>query len=78
MASVGGSVAKANAAIVSMIRLIWSSSVLVSKDFHDYLTQSNCTAFRTGSILSLYMDVTKDKMTAVMLTVIWNCELSVT
>lgn len=54
--SVGGSVASARAAKVSMMRL----------------TQSSWTALRAGSIWSSYMAVTKDRTTATMLTVIWN------
>lgn len=54
--SVGGSVARARAANVSMMRL----------------TQRSCTAVRTGFMFSWYTAVTKANRTAVMLTVIWN------
>lgn len=59
MLGVGGSVARASAANVSMIRL----------------TQSNWTAVKTE--LSVLLDTadTNVRTTAVMLTVIWNCEI---
>ncbi len=52
--STGGSVARAKAAKVSMMRL----------------TQSSCTARSTGFISELYRAVIKASRTAVMLTVI--------
>ena len=57
---VGGSVASASAAKVSMIKL----------------TQSSWTAVRTESSLSLATALMKVSRTAVMLTVNWNCERS--
>lgn len=56
IAGVGGSVAKARAAKVSMMRL----------------TQRSWTAFRTDSSLSLDTADTNVSTTAVMLTVTWN------
>lgn len=57
MLRVGGSVAKASAAKVSMIRL----------------TQSSWTAVNTESSLASATAEMKVKKTAVILTVIWNC-----
>jgi len=56
---VGGSVASANAAKVSIIRF----------------TQSSCTALSTDVSVLLATAEMKVSMTAVMLTVIWNCFL---
>ncbi len=56
---VGGSVAKASAANVSMIKL----------------TQSSCTAVKTDVSSSLATAEINVRITAVMFTVTWNCGL---